>query len=69
MTFADYNPEAAVQFWQRMEQATAGNKLPEILSDHPSDAHRIRNMREWIPRALAAKQAFKEGRIAPPDAP
>jgi predicted Zn-dependent protease len=64
MTFAGYNPEAAVHFWQRMQQAAGDNRLPEILSDHPSDAHRIEQMRKWVPAAKAAKQAFDEGRIA-----
>jgi predicted Zn-dependent protease len=66
MTFAGYNPEEAVRFWSRMRQATGGRQsVPEILSDHPSDARRIQNMREWVPRAQAAKRAFDEGRIAP----
>jgi predicted Zn-dependent protease len=66
MTFAGYDPAEAVRFWERMAQATAGQqRLPEILSDHPSDAHRIQNMRNWVPRARAAKQAFDEGRIEP----
>lgn len=66
MTFAGYNPDEAVRFWERMEQAGGRQGIPEILSDHPSDAHRIQNIRAWIPKARAAKQAFDEGRIAPP---
>lgn len=66
MTFAGYDPVEAVQFWERMQQAAAGQQhLPEILSDHPSDAHRIRNMKVWLPQAKAGKQAFDEGRIEP----
>lgn len=65
MTFAGYDPEEAVRFWERMQRATGGQQLPEILSDHPSDAHRIRNMIAWVPKAKAAKQAYDEGRIAP----
>jgi metalloendopeptidase OMA1, mitochondrial len=67
MTFAGYDPEAAIRFWERMQQAAGGQqKVPEILSDHPSDAHRIQNMKAWVPKAKAAKQAFDEGRIKPP---
>ena len=52
--------------WERMQQAAGGQqRLPEILSDHPSDAHRIQNMKDWVPRAKAAKRALDEGRIAP----
>jgi predicted Zn-dependent protease len=66
MTFAGYDPEEAVRFWERMSQATRGaNRPPEYLSDHPSDERRIRNMKEWLPKVKAAKKAFEEGRIAP----
>lgn len=66
MTFADYDPEQAVQFWERMQAISAGRgRPPEILSDHPSDARRIAQIRQWISQAQAAKQAWKQGRIAP----
>jgi metalloendopeptidase OMA1, mitochondrial len=66
MTFAGYNPDEAVRFWERMSQATRGsNRPPEFLSDHPSDERRIHNMQEWLPKVKAAKKAFEEGRIAP----
>lgn len=67
MTFAGYDPNEAVRFWVRMSHAHAGDgNIPEFLSDHPSDERRIRNMQQWVPRALAGKKAFDEGRIAPP---
>ena len=66
MTFAGYDPEQAVIFWERMHQATAGGaRPPEILSDHPSDAKRIAQMGSWIAPAKAAKRAYDEGRIKP----
>jgi predicted Zn-dependent protease len=66
MAFAGYNPEEAVRLWDRMQQVFAGQlHIPEILSDHPSDAHRQRKIAEWVPRALAAKRALDEGRIEP----
>jgi metalloendopeptidase OMA1, mitochondrial len=65
MTFAGYDPRQAVVFWQRMEQLSSRGRPPEILSDHPSDARRIQAIEEWVPRALAGKKAFDEGRIAP----
>jgi predicted Zn-dependent protease len=48
---AGYNPEEAVPFWQRMAQA-GGQKQPEFLSDHPSDQHRIEQIKQWMPEAL-----------------
>jgi predicted Zn-dependent protease len=66
MTFAGYDPKQALAFWQEMEQASGRRgSLPEILSDHPSDEHRMRQLTDWVPRAQAAKQAYDEGRIEP----
>jgi predicted Zn-dependent protease len=65
MTFAGYNPDEAVRFWERMQQISArGGRPPEILSDHPSDARRIKDIRRWVPNAKAALAAYKAGRIA-----
>lgn len=66
MTFAGYEPEEAIRFWVRMSRANqAGGQIPDFLSDHPSDAERIQNMKQWVPLARAGKKAFDEGRIAP----
>jgi predicted Zn-dependent protease len=66
MAFAGYDPREAAGFWQRMLRARGGRGgLPEFLSDHPSDESRIRTLREWAPHALAAKEAYRTGRIAP----
>ncbi len=66
MTFAGYRPEEALKFWQKMEsQSGSRGHLPEILSDHPSDARRIAQIKEWVPAANAAEEALRKGRIAP----
>ena len=66
MTFAGYEPEEAVRFWQRMQRISENRaRLPEFLSDHPSDAQRLHDLQAWVPRARAAKLAFDQGRIAP----
>jgi metalloendopeptidase OMA1, mitochondrial len=66
MTFAGYEPEQAVRFWERMQQAAAGHSHPpEILSDHPSDAKRLAQLKQWVSHAQAAKQAWNQGKIAP----
>ncbi len=64
MTFAGYKPEAAVRLWENMAEASGSRGVPEILSDHPSDARRIAQMRDWAPQAEAGLRAYKEGRVA-----
>lgn len=51
MAMAGYNPEAAVDFWQRMG-AAGGEKPPEFLSTHPSDDTRVAKIRELLPEAM-----------------
>ena len=48
---AGYDPQVAVSFWQRMA-ASSTNQTAEFLSDHPSDATRIKQIQEWMPEAL-----------------
>jgi predicted Zn-dependent protease len=50
MTKAGYNPQAAVEFWQRMMEAKKDQQAPpEFLSTHPSDERRIEQIRQWLP--------------------
>jgi predicted Zn-dependent protease len=70
MAFADddrYDPHQAVAFWEKMAalQQEAGDRRPppEILSDHPSDEHRISLMKSWAVRAIDARNAWKAGRV------
>ena len=52
MSMAGYPPEAAVNFWQRMAASSAGaQKPPEMMSTHPSDETRIKNLQKEIPEA------------------
>ena len=48
---AGYDPNVAVTFWQRMSAASTSNTA-EFLSDHQSDATRIKNIQGWLPEAL-----------------
>lgn len=48
---AGYDPNVAVSFWQRMA-SLSNNNTAEFLSDHPSDATRIKQIQGWLPEAL-----------------
>jgi predicted Zn-dependent protease len=65
MTFAGYDPDEALEFWQRMQRAQRGGQPPEILSNHPSDARRIQQLRAWLPQAKAAKVAYDHHQTVP----
>ena len=47
---AGYDPKEAVTFWQRMSASTQSS-MPEFLSDHPSDAKRVNDIRDCLPEA------------------
>ena len=48
---AGYDPQVATSFWQRMASQSS-SQTAEFLSDHPSDATRIKNIQGWMPEAL-----------------
>lgn len=48
MAMAGYNPDVAVDFWQKMS-ANGSGATPEFMSTHPADATRIARIREYLP--------------------
>ena len=52
MAMAGYDPQTAVNFWQRMAAANKGKAPPEFLSTHPAHGTRIQNLREYMPEAM-----------------
>lgn len=58
MARAGYDPEAAVQFWQRFAayNAQQGSSTPAFLRTHPTDETRIKQLKEWM---AAAKAEYK----------
>ena len=48
---AGYDPQVAISFWQRMAVSST-TQTAEFLSDHPSDATRIKQIQGWMPEAL-----------------
>jgi len=60
---AGYDPNVAVNFWQRMAAASK-NKTSEFLSDHPSDATRIKQIQGWMPEAMKYYKPAKTNKVA-----
>ncbi|MBN1805560.1 MAG: M48 family metallopeptidase [Sedimentisphaerales bacterium] len=52
MAMAGYNPQEAINFWQRMAIAKEGPQPIEILSTHPADSKRIEKLQELLPKAM-----------------
>ena len=52
MAMAGYDPREAPDFWTRMSQQGSGEAPPELLSTHPADETRIKDLNEYMPKAL-----------------
>lgn len=52
MAMAGYDPNKAVDFWQRMSAMKEGQSPPEFMSTHPSDETRIKKIKAAIPEAM-----------------
>ncbi len=52
MAMAGYDPRNAPAFWERMAAQSGGQKPPELLSTHPSDDTRIRDLNAYMGEAL-----------------
>ena len=52
MAMAGYDPREAPKFWERMSAQGSGQAPPEILSTHPSDETRMRDLEAYMPEAL-----------------
>jgi len=52
MARAGYNPEAAVEFWQRFSELDAQGGPPWFLRTHPVSADRVRKLKELMPAAM-----------------
>ena len=64
MASAGFDPRQAITLWQNMARASSGQKPPELLSSHPSDETRIRNLSERLAVAMPLyEQAKAENRL------
>lgn len=58
MAIAGYDPINAVYVWERMSAASGGQAPPEILSTHPSNESRIKDLTALVPQAKAEAAKF-----------
>ena len=59
MAKAGYDPNEAINFWQRFGQVKGGKGSPEWISTHPADATRIQGLRSYLSRAKYDYQNVK----------
>ncbi|MES2573025.1 MAG: M48 family metallopeptidase [Verrucomicrobiota bacterium] len=59
MARAGYDPQESIRFWKRMAEAAGRQQSPEFLSTHPSGETRIRQLEEWMPKALEEYKRVK----------
>ncbi len=58
MAMAGYNPEEAVAFWKRMDDASKGQGAPAFLSTHPAHSTRIERLKKVIPVAKSYAKKY-----------
>jgi predicted Zn-dependent protease len=52
MAYAGYDPNEALNFWDRMEKLGGSGSMPEFLSTHPLSSDRINAIKAEIPEAM-----------------
>jgi predicted Zn-dependent protease len=57
MAMAGYDPSVAISFWERMSKQGGAAPL-QILSTHPSDETRIKDIKAFLPQAM---KYYKKG--------
>lgn len=65
MAKAGFDPSTAVTLWQNMSAASGGKAPPQILSTHPSNQTRIRDIQEHLPKSLALLQQARAAGLNP----
>jgi predicted Zn-dependent protease len=58
---AGYNPQAAIQLWEKMAKLSGGGQPPKFLSTHPSHEDRIKDLRVYAEKVMPLYQAAAKG--------
>jgi predicted Zn-dependent protease len=59
---AGYDPRAAIALWQKMGKLSGGSAPPELLSTHPSNESRIKDLTEFSAKVLPL---YEKARVKP----
>jgi predicted Zn-dependent protease len=59
---AGYDPRAAIVLWQKMAQMSGGSAPPQLLSTHPSNEARIKDLTEFSQKVLPL---YEKARVKP----
>lgn len=62
---AGYDPRAAVSLWQKMAKLSGGAAPPALLSTHPSNEERIKDLGTFSQRVLPTLRAGGNEEVAP----
>jgi predicted Zn-dependent protease len=54
---ACFDPRESIGLWERMGAESGGAAPPEFMSTHPGSASRIAQLQQWMPEALALREA------------
>ena len=65
MAVAGFNPQESVSLWHNMAVASKGSAPLEILSTHPSDQTRIKELQSLVPRVLPMYQQAQTNGVRP----
>lgn len=65
MARAGFDPRESVQLWMNMSANRGGAEVPEILSTHPADQHRISQLQSDMGKALALYQEAQRNHVQP----
>jgi len=56
---AGYDPRAAITLWQKMAKLSSGSAPPALLSTHPSDEDRMKDLTEYAQKVLPLYEAAR----------
>lgn len=60
MAAAGFNPQKAINLWQNMAASSNGKKPPELLSTHPSDKNRIKEIESQLAAVMPIYDKARE---------